>query len=421
MELNIMSEEKFHDLINSVIKNDLVKISQYNKKDLIKALQQLIKSRGCHFGPTSMIAKIVGKIGNEEFIVRLPTNQEFLIKYLPSNNMACVKVGDLVALDNTHRIVAKIPNYQNENIVEMTSNCNLGLDFDDIGGCDSIIDKIRTNIELPLLLKTKYPQIFRKIKISIPKGILLEGAPGTGKTLMARILASRLNSNFFHTTGANFVRKFVGDGSRHIDEVFRQAKLKAAETGFLSVIFIDEIDAIGEKISVQDSSGGKEVRRTLTQLLSKMDGFTYADNILVIGATNRIEVIDDALLRPGRFDLIIPFDLPDLKARIKIFQIHLRNVPINQDVNFDKLADITKGFSGAMIAEICRYSKLNFLRRKFEFNSENMENEQWKMNRTVRIELTMEDFENAINASLSASEKLKSGSANLGAKQLLYA
>ncbi len=216
--------------------------------------------------------------------------------------------------------------------------------YDDIGGLKQQMLELREAVEDPLLR----PELYAKVGIEPPKGVLLVGPPGTGKTLMAKAVAHATNATFIRLVGSELVQKYIGEGARLVRELFELAKEKAP-----SIIFIDELDSVGAKRLDVATSGDREVQRTLMQLLSELDGFTPMSNVKIIGATNRPDILDDALLRPGRFDRIIDIGLPDIEGRTEIFKIHIAHMNTAEDVDARKIADMTEGASGAEIKSIC--------------------------------------------------------------------
>lgn len=227
--------------------------------------------------------------------------------------------------------------------------------YGDIGGLDEQLLEIKETVELPLL----QPELFAEVGVDPPKGVLLHGPPGTGKTLLARAVASETQATFIRVIGSELVQKYIGEGARLVREVFQFAREKGP-----SILFIDELDAIGSKRLDIATSGDREVQRTLMQLLSELDGFSPRGDVKVIGATNRIDILDVALLRAGRFDRHIEIPSPDSTARRAIFEIHARPMNLSDDVNYDILAGRTEGMSGADIKTICTEAGMFTIREK---------------------------------------------------------
>lgn len=223
--------------------------------------------------------------------------------------------------------------------------------YDDVGGLKQEISKVREMIELPL----RHPEIFDRLGIDPPRGVLLHGAPGTGKTLLAKAVANESGSNFVAINGPEVMSKYVGEAEKKIRDLFKEAEENAP-----TVIFIDEIDAIAPK---REEVTGEVERRVVAQILALMDGLKERGKVIVIGATNRPDALDPALRRPGRFDREIELRVPDRDGRSEILQIHTRGMPLNDDVNMEEISDITHGFVGADLAALSRESAMNALRR----------------------------------------------------------
>ncbi|MFX0003012.1 MAG: CDC48 family AAA ATPase [Candidatus Hodarchaeota archaeon] len=223
--------------------------------------------------------------------------------------------------------------------------------YDDVGGLTDEIQRIREMVELPL----KHPELFHRLNIDPPKGVLFHGPSGTGKTLMAKAVSQESNANFITINGPEIMSKFYGASEGRLRDIFREAEESAP-----SIIFIDEIDSIAPKRV--DTSGEVE-RRVVSQLLSLMDGLRGRGEIICVGATNRINAIDEALRRPGRFDREIEFGVPNVKGRKEILQIHTRGMPLEEDIDLDQYAEITHGFVGADIMAVCREAAMQSLRR----------------------------------------------------------
>ena len=254
--------------------------------------------------------------------------------------------------------------------------------YEDIGGLKDEIQKVREMIELPL----RHPEIFEKLGIEAPKGILLHGPPGTGKTLLAKAVAGESNSHFISISGPEIMSKFYGESEARIREIFKEAKEKAP-----SIIFIDEIDSIAPK---REEVTGEVERRVVSQLLSVMDGLEARGKVIVIAATNRPNALDTALRRPGRFDREIEIKVPDKRGRLEILQIHTHNMPLDTDVNQDRVAAVTHGFVGADLEYLCKEAAMKCLRRLLP--ELNLEDEKIPPETLEKLVLTMNDFDNAI-------------------------
>ncbi len=228
------------------------------------------------------------------------------------------------------------------------------ISYVDIGGLEEQMLEVRECVELPL----KKPELFKRIGIEPPKGVLLFGPPGTGKTLLAKAVAHETEATFIRIIGSELVQKFIGEGARLVREIFNLAKQKAP-----TILFIDELDAIGSQRLKIATSGDREVQRTLMQLLSELDGFEQRGDVKIIGATNRVDILDPALLRPGRFDRMIDFPIPDDEAREAIFKIHSRNLHIEDILDLKKLVHLTEGATGADIKAICTEAGMFAIRK----------------------------------------------------------
>jgi transitional endoplasmic reticulum ATPase len=254
--------------------------------------------------------------------------------------------------------------------------------YEDIGGLKEEIQKVREMIELPL----RHPEIFEKLGIEAPKGILLHGPPGTGKTLLAKAVANETNAHFINISGPEIMSKFYGESEARLREIFKESREKAP-----SIIFIDEIDSIAPK---REEVTGEVERRVVSQLLSLMDGLESRGKVIVIAATNRPNAIDPALRRPGRFDREIEIKVPDKRGRLEILQIHSHNMPLESDVNQEKIAAVTHGFVGADLEYLCKEAAMRCLRRLLP--ELNLEDEKISPETLDKLVITMNDFELAI-------------------------
>jgi len=227
--------------------------------------------------------------------------------------------------------------------------------YSDVGGLDKQITELIEAVVLPMSHKER----FTNLGIQPPKGVLLYGPPGTGKTLLARACAAQTKSTFLKLAGPQLVQMFIGDGAKLVRDAFALAKEKAP-----AIIFIDELDAIGTKRFDSEKAGDREVQRTMLELLNQLDGFSSSADIKVIAATNRVDILDPALLRSGRLDRKIEFPMPNEEARARIMQIHTRKMTVSPDVNFDELARSTDDFNGAQCKAVVVESGMIALRRE---------------------------------------------------------
>ena len=242
------------------------------------------------------------------------------------------------------KIALPLPPKIDPSVSLMTVEERPDVTYNDIGGYKEQLDQLREVLELPLL----NPQVFEKLGIDPPKGVLLFGPPGTGKTLTARAVANRTDACFIRISGCELVQKYIGEGARMVRELFQMARTKKA-----SIIFFDEIDSIGGVRTDDSEHGDTEVQRTMLEIINQLDGFEARGNIKVLMATNRPDVLDPALIRPGRIDRKIEFELPTLEGRVQIFKIQGRAMNIEKDVRFELLARLTSNCTGADIRSVC--------------------------------------------------------------------
>jgi transitional endoplasmic reticulum ATPase len=255
--------------------------------------------------------------------------------------------GPVIINNSTEIIVSE----ESSKAVQITKGENASITYEDIGGLGDAVERVREMIELPL----RHPELFKRLGVEAPKGVLLHGPPGTGKTLLAKAVANETNSNFYTIGGPEIMSKYHGESEERLRNVFEQAEKNAP-----SIIFIDEIDSIAPK---REEVTGEVERRIVAQLLSAMDGMTSRGKVVVIAATNRVDAIDPALRRPGRFDREIEIGVPNRDGRLEVLQIHTRGMPIDKDVNLEKLADISHGFVGADLQALAKEAAMRALRR----------------------------------------------------------
>ena len=314
-------------------------------------------------------ATIIEILEDGRAIVKSSTGPNFVVHVAASIQKDKLQPGALVALNQrSFAITQELPPSRDPIIRAMEIEEAPEISYADIGGLRQQLLEIRETVELPLM----EPELFEKVGIEPPKGVLLTGLPGTGKTLCARAVAHETNATFIRVIGSELVQKFIGEGARLVREIFMLAKEKAP-----AIIFIDELDAVGSHRLDIATSGDREVQRTLMQLLSELDGFDTRGQVAVLGATNRPDILDPALLRPGRFDRIIEFPLPDEDSRKEIFKIHTRGMNIEENIDFSHLLAVTKDTTGADIKSICTEAGMFAIRDK-------------------RMSITEEDFKKAV-------------------------
>lgn len=311
------------------------------QKDISRLRNELERLKS----PPLIIGSVRDVLPNNRVVVKSTTGPDFVVsvsEYVPEDKLI---PGARVSLNKQSLSVMDVltspldPVVTGAEIVDKPTTT-----YADIGGLKDQMRELREAVEDPLLR----PELYAKVGIEPPKGVLLVGPPGTGKTLMAKAVANATNASFIRLVGSELVQKYIGEGARLVRELFDLAKQKAP-----SIVFIDELDSVGAKRLDAATSGDREVQRTLMQLLYELDGFTPMANIKIIGATNRPDILDDALLRPGRFDRIIDVGLPDTEGRKQIFDIHLAHMNVSAEIDSQQLAEMCDGVSGAEIKNIC--------------------------------------------------------------------
>jgi proteasome regulatory subunit len=291
--------------------------------------------------PPLMVCEVLDIIGDKA-VIRIPNGNQFYVTFNPELKIVA---GDSVLCDQKNlNIVKKIDTSKKFNVEKFVIIEKPDTKWDMIGGLALQETEIKEVIELPL----KKPELFKKVGITPPKGILLYGPPGTGKTLLAKAVAASTHSTFIEVVGSELVQKFIGEGAKLVKEIFELARRKAP-----SIVFIDEIDSLAAKRMEVGTSGEREANRTFMQLLAEIDGFKSLDNVKIIGATNRKDILDPAVIRPGRLDRLIHVPTPDKEARKEIFKIHCKKMRLAKDIDIDSLIKVMDEFSGAEIKAVC--------------------------------------------------------------------
>ncbi len=305
-----------------------------------------------------VMAEIVDVIDDDRIIVRSSTGPQFLVGFSQFIDADLLVPGSKVALNQQSlSVVDVIPRSEEPFVSAMEVLESQEVDYSSIGGLDEQIQEIIETVELPI----KKPEAFSRIGITPPKGVLLFGPPGTGKTLLAKAVAHRTEATFIRVVGSELVQKYIGDGSRLVRGIFEMARKKAP-----TILFIDELDAIAA-IRLNDTNGAdREVQRTLMQLLAEMDGFSNRGEVRIIAATNRVDVLDPAIVRPGRFDRMISIPMPDEQGRHTILNIHTQDLSLSEDVDLAQVARLAGNASGADLYAIVMEAGMKAVRNNRE-------------------------------------------------------
>ncbi len=334
------SKEDFNKIVYSYSSNNS------NLQDENRILKQSIdhlKKEINKFKENPLMVCEVNEILEKQAIIRIPNGNQFMVNLAEG----CEELisGDHVLVEQKNlTIIKKINSQKKFNVEQFIIMEKPTIKWKDVGGLNKEIEEIKEVIELPL----KKPELFEKMGITPPKGILLYGPPGVGKTILAKAVAASTNSTFIEFVGSELVQKFIGEGAKLVKEVFQLAREKAP-----AIIFIDELDALaGTRIEL-GTSGEREVQRTFMQLLAELDGFKPLGNIKVIGATNRKDILDPAIIRPGRLDRLISIDVPNKDGIKQIFKIHSKKMKFDKGFKIDKFIKSIEGMSGAEIRSIC--------------------------------------------------------------------
>jgi proteasome regulatory subunit len=285
-----------------------------------------------------IVGTIVDVLDENRVIVKSSTGPRFVVN-LSQFIEEEIKPGAQVGLNQqSFAVMCVLPSPRDPAVFGMEIEEAPDVRFSQIGGLETQISEIREIVELPL----KRPDLFTAVGIEPPKGVLLHGPPGTGKTILAKAVAQSTDATFLRVVGSEFVQKYIGEGARLVRELFELAKSKSP-----AIIFIDELDAIGARRMDGATSGDREVQRTLMQILAEMDGFDARGEVKLIAATNRLDMLDPALLRPGRFDRVIEIPMPSREARESILKIHTAGMSLDEGVNLKLISDMAEGSSGA--------------------------------------------------------------------------
>jgi proteasome regulatory subunit len=308
--------------------------------------------------PPLITATVLDVLSDDRVVVKSSSGPDFVVSTSGFINKEDIFAGVRVALNQrTLAVMEILPSSKDPIVSGMEIIKAPNVPYSLVGGLEAQMIEIKETVELPL----KNPEVFEKVGIEPPNGVLFYGPPGCGKTLLAKAVATETKATFVKVVASEFVKKYIGEGAKLVREVFKMGRDKAP-----SIIFIDEIDAIGAKRTDSSISGDREVQRTLMQLLSELDGFDARENVKVIAATNRIDILDEALLRPGRFDRKIEIPPPTYEGRVDILKIHAAKMNI-KDVNIEEIARNTEGASGAALKTICMEAGMFAIREEKDF------------------------------------------------------
>jgi 26S proteasome regulatory subunit T4 len=305
------------------------------------------------------IAEILKAFPDDKYIVKTVNGSRYLVHCKKSIDKTRLKVGTRVALDFTTLTIMRIlPHEIDPQVYNMMKEDPGDVPYSSVGGLADQIRDLRETVELPIT----NPELFKRIGIKPPKGVLLYGPPGTGKTLLARAIACNIEATFLKIVASSIIDKYIGESARIVREMFAYAREHQP-----CIIFIDEIDAIGGKRTDDASSSDREIHRTLMEMLNQIDGFDELGRVKVIMATNRPDVLDPALLRPGRLDRKIEIGLPNESGRVDILKIHSKPMTKKGEIEFESLAKITDGFNGADLRNVCTEAGMFAIREQREY------------------------------------------------------
>lgn len=359
----VQMQQVYEDYYKALKDHETTQLFLKEQHNILKKTKEVFLKTEKDVQSLSMVGQIIGevlrKLDNENFIVKTSQGPRYVVGCRVTIDRKLIIPCTRVALDLTTLTIMKILPREVDPAVYTMSEVSPGdIDFQKVGGLKNEIRDLKEVIEHPI----RNPEIFRRVGIKAPKGVLLYGPPGTGKTLLARAVASTLDVNFLKVVSSALIEKYIGESSRMIREMFAYAREKAP-----CIIFLDEIDAIGGKRTGDSSSSDREVQRTLMELLNQLDGFKDLDNVKVIMATNRPDILDPALMRPGRLDRKIEVPLPNDQARKEILHIHSDDMEKGEEINYDMLVKLTSGFNGADLRNVCTEAGMFALREDRDY------------------------------------------------------
>jgi len=339
-----VKDSKEKSVIDSVMYRYTASGNQYEEENrILRETVTRLREELERYKASPLMVCEIKELFTDTAIIKIPNGNQFLVNI--STECEKLKSGELVLVEQKNlTVIRKVPMTKRFNIEKFVIVEKPTISWKDVGGLDNEIQEIKEVVELPL----KKPELFRRVGITPPKGILLYGEPGTGKTLLAKAVAASTNSTFIQVVGSELVQKFIGEGAKLVKEIFEYARRKAP-----AIVFIDELDALAAKRIEVGTSGEREVNRTFMQLLAELDGFKPLDNVKIIGATNRKDILDPAIIRPGRLDRLLYVPIPSKEARLDIFRIHSKNMSFDKNINSQSIIEHMENFSGAEIKAVC--------------------------------------------------------------------
>ncbi|KAG5518988.1 hypothetical protein PMAC_002519 [Pneumocystis sp. 'macacae'] len=351
--------------------------------DLAKDRQRMSEEEPLQVARCTKIIQNKDDLGASKYVINVKQIAKFVVKLGDRVSPTDIEEGMRVGVERQkYAIQLPLPPKIDPSVTMMQVEDKPDVTYNDIGGCKEQIEKLREVVELPLLS----PERFVNLGIDPPKGIMLYGPPGTGKTLCARAVANRTDATFIRVIGSELVQKYVGEGARMVRELFEMARAKKA-----CIIFFDEVDAIGGTRFDDGAGGDNEVQRTMLELITQLDGFDPRGNIKVMFATNRPDTLDPALLRPGRIDRKVEFNLPDLEGRTNILKIHTRSMSVSRDIRWELISRLCPNTTGAELRSVCTEAGMFAIRAR----------------RKVVIE---KDFLESVNKVIKGNQKFSSTS-----------
>lgn len=367
--LTTFYESKLEELNQKIVeKTQTIRRLEAQRNELNSKVRNLRDELQYLLEPGSYVGEVVKPMGKTKVLVKVSPEGKFVVDIASNINVADCTPNTRVALMNdSYKLHKILPSKVDPLVSLMKVEKVPDSTYEMVGGLEKQVKEVKEVIELPV----KHPEIFEALGIAQPKGVLLYGPPGTGKTLLARAVAHHTDCTFIRVSGSELVQKYIGEGSRMVRELFVLAREHSP-----SIIFMDEVDSIGSQ-RLDGEHGDSEVQRTMMELLNQLDGFESTQNIKVIMCTNRIDILDDALLRPGRIDRKIEFPNPNEEARKEILKIHSRKMNLMRGINLQKIAAALSGASGAEVKAACTEAGMFALRER-------------------RVHVSQEDFEMAV-------------------------